>query len=255
MAVLTEHMLRVRWKKDKSTRIQIEPGTKITPSAREFINQKNIKLVIGDSFKTELPEKESSPVTKEKSFPYVLYENGACLEEKPETMTALFGNQLVYKDFPRIKLRGTLDSLESEILYTIGYLQDWGTKDVLIGLKELYQYVRNIMRAEVRNENLNAFTLLHYNSDEVRKMTHNPMEAFGKDHIILNGEESLEILMLNRLRTKVREVEVLAVEVFRRDKICEREDIVTALNRLSSGFYFLMFKSENKKKPSRIRNW
>ena len=255
MAVLTEEMLRGLWKKDKSNRIQVAEGTKITPSAKEFMDKNKIELVIGDSFKTELPEKESSPITKETSFPYVLYENGACLEEKPLVMTALYGNQLVYKDHPRIRFRGHLDAFEGEVLYTIGTLSEWGTSEVLQGLRELLLNIRKMKEAERNDENLCPFTLLHYSDEEIHKMVHNPKEHIGKDHFTLTGEESLEILLLHRLQMKSRELEIEAVSLFRNEKICEREDIVCALNRLSSGFYFLMFQSKNKKKPSRVRNW
>lgn len=43
---------------------------------------------------------------------------GAALNEKPEHMTHLKGNVLVFKDHPRIAFRGWIDALEAEILLT-----------------------------------------------------------------------------------------------------------------------------------------
>ena len=37
-------------------------------------------------------------------------------QEKPEHMTHLRGDHLVYKDHPRIAFRGAIDSLEAEII-------------------------------------------------------------------------------------------------------------------------------------------
>lgn len=250
MSVLTEQKLRQIWKKNPDTVVSIPAGTKITPSAQEYIHQKNIELKFEEENETSQEMKSSSPldkeIGKEKVFPYQLYKTKAYLDEKPETMTAIFGNQLVYKDHPRIRFRGQLDSLEGEILYTIGVLRDETDRKVIKGLSELYQYVRRILRAEALEEELFDFTLLEYSAEEVRKATHSPEEIFGREHFVLTGEESLDILLINRLRTKVREVELYAYDVFRVDENFEREDILKALNRMSSGFYFLMFLCEGR---------
>jgi ethanolamine utilization cobalamin adenosyltransferase len=50
-------------------------------------------------------------------------------------------------------------------------------------------------------------------------------------------------IALNELRAQVREAELSAARAFSEpDGACSREDIVMALNRLSSLFYVLMFK-------------
>lgn len=255
MSVLTEGLLRARWKKDKPTKIFVEEGTKVTPSAREFLNEKQIELVVGKASEQVLPEEAPAPTPapprEEKRYPYRLYDSGALLEEKPEDMTAIFGNQLVFKDHPRIEFRGKMDSLESEVLYTIGLFRDSEDTETLRGLRELYEYLRLALRAEVLNENLPDFTLLNYTADEIRSFTHHPKETFSMDHLRLTGEEPLEVLAINRLRTQVRELEVLATKVFRREKSVEREDLIKGLNRLSSGFYYLMFKAMSFEKNRR----
>ena len=57
--------------------------------------------------------------------------------------------------------------------------------------------------------------------------------------------DSPAILQLNRLRTQIRETELAAAAAFGRD----REDILRALNRLSSLVYILMLQCKGETSP------
>jgi ethanolamine utilization cobalamin adenosyltransferase len=46
-------------------------------------------------------------------------------------------------------------------------------------------------------------------------------------------------LRLNTLRTRIREGELMAVQIFAPGKHTEREDLILAMNRLSSALYWL----------------
>ncbi len=249
MSVVTEHYLREQWRKNSQDVIEVPQGAIVTPSAREFLNEKKIELKFtgedGDknvpftsTAHTEIPKVEHK---------YRLYGTEAYIDEKPEMMTALFGNQLVYKDHPRIRYRGKIDSFESELLYTRALMKEMDRETICQGLDDLYKYTRRLMRAEVLGEDLEDFVVLGFDADRVREFTHNPQKYFGIPHLMLTGDEPKEILLLNRLRAKIREVELSAYEVFRKEDKFEREDILKALNRLSSGFYFLMLLSLSKK--------
>lgn len=250
MAVLTEQMLRRLVRENKSKKISISPNTVLTPSAREYINDQ--ALIIDQEVTEEVEEK--APVEEKHlrqdqknlpvSYPYRFYGSEARFKEKPEEMTALYGQELVYKDYPRIRFRGKVDSLEAEILVTIGELKSTAKEEVLQGLVEIYQYVRQLLKAEVTGEQLQDLLLLGKDADEIREITHSPQKYFNRGHFILEGEEKMETLRINRLRAKVREVEVEAIEPFSRIPGQERKDVLKALNRLSSAFYYLMFLSE-----------
>lgn len=248
MAILTESTLRDRYKKEKFTKLKLEKGEKLTPSAREFLMSRKIDIV-----ENEVEEKQKNQEIKEKkeenkqinTLPekrYYFYDTGALFFEKPEFMTHIQGNKLVYKDDKRIKFRGQLDTLESEILFTMTKIKESGKNEAADALKEIYLHVRKIMRAEVLGEKLEDFTMLGYDHQTIREMSHFPKKYFNKNHIMLDGTESIEVLLLNRIRTKVREVEISGLETFREGTIIQREDILRSLNRLSSAVYLLMLK-------------
>src|SRR5699024_8602827 len=249
MSVVTEHYLREQWRKNSQEVIEVPSGTIVTPSAREFLNEKKIELKITEEDR-DRSVPSSSTVTMETpkvEHRFRLYGTKAYIDEKPEMMTALFGNQLVYKDHPRIQYRGKIDSFESELLWFRALIKEMDKETICQGLDDLYKYTRKLMRAEVLGEDLEDFVVLGYDADQVREFTHDPQKYFGIPHLMLTGDEPKEILLLNCLRAKIREVELSAYEVFRKEDKFEREDILKALNRLSSGFYFLMLLSLSKK--------
>lgn len=252
MAVLTEQMLRKLVRENKSKTIYIDPTTVLTPSAREYINDQ--ALVVQESLDQQDEDKKGPQVeeiqdpktvqTVVESYPYRLYGTQARLKEKPEAMTALVGQDLVDKDHPRIRFRGQMDSLEAALLLTIGELKTTASEQVTQGLKEIYQYTRLVLKTEVTGEQIQDLFLLGKDSDEIRDITHHPKKYFNQGHLILEGDEKLETLKINCLRTRVREVEVTAIEPFSRIPGQERPDLLKALNRLSSAFYYLMYLSE-----------
>jgi ethanolamine utilization cobalamin adenosyltransferase len=63
----------------------------------------------------------------------------------------------------------------------------------------------------------------------------------GHEHLVPDASHGPDVARLNWLRAMSREVELAAMQVFARpDLSVEREDLILALNRLSSAFYVLM---------------
>lgn len=244
MSVLTEYQLRSELRNKNISEYTIGKNVIVTPSAKQYLNDKNIKLVIRedeDEKENVLPN-NVEPID-ERIKPLYMTLQGGYYEKKPEFMTQLYGNKLVRKDHPRIIFRGKLDSLESEILKA----QVVAKKNRCFGLEkdlgEVLKFVRNILRAEVLGEDLGKFILLGMNEDELREMSHNPKKYFNVDHFITEASMGEVMVTLNSLRTYSREVEICALEAFENaDGVLSREDIVRYLNRLSSCFYILMCK-------------
>ena len=82
----------------------------LTPGARDYLREHRVEVVYpqGEAAGEGAP---SAPAKYRTLF-------GAALNEKPEHMTHLKGNVLVFKDHPRIAFRGWIDALEAEILLT-----------------------------------------------------------------------------------------------------------------------------------------
>ena len=172
MAVLTESEIRRRLGRENLNEIKefvVEKGQIITPSAKSYLAEKNIAIVY-EGLKERKPEaitsEESEKTPKyreqkrvefneistkeanEKKYRFVTV-FGTKLDYKPEHMTHLKGNLLVFKDHKRIVFRGKVDSLEAKILEAQIFCKSKGMQSLVDELQETLIYVRNITRAEV----------------------------------------------------------------------------------------------------------
>ena len=157
---------------------------------------------------------------------------------KPEPMTHLNGDTLVPKTHPRIFLRGKLDSLESALI-----LCQLQLPALTEPLGELLAQTRRILRCEVLEEPLKEVRLLGLTEEELRRRSHIPQEYYGVPHFMPEASDGETIARLNRLRCQVRETELAAAAAFPEG---QREDLLQALNRMSSAVYLLMIQQKQK---------
>lgn len=252
MKVLTEATLRSEFKNKLPKKYNVNSNVLITPSARQFLRDKNIELVIEDKKAKEDKKEDHSKsgnrykeleIPSERIAPkYISYYSGGALENKPEHMTQIHGNRLVFKDDPRISFRGKLDSLQSKIMELQILVASKDAKDLVEELDEVLNYTREILKAEVLEEVLSVEKLIGLSEDQLREMSHHPKKHFGVDHILPNYQMGEILIGLNSLRSSAREAELVAIKAFRRDFEISRIDIIRALNRLSSCIYIMMCK-------------
>ena len=220
MNVLTEAVIRLKLKgenPDAVNEYKVEPGTIVTPSARDFLASHKISLVYDEKLKDK--------------------------KVKPEHMTSIRGAELVNKDHPIIRFRGKIDSLEARILETQLAFQKMGMDKAVMDLGNVLEYVHEILRCEVLDRTLDDQILLGMDGDEIRARSHTPKKYYGVNHIAVNLEHGEGVILLNSLRTQAREVELTAYDTFKDEYgIPKRPDIIRGLNRLSSLFYAMMFK-------------
>lgn len=250
MAVLTESEVRKQVGGKELTEFYVQKGRIITPSAKSYLKDRNIVLKYVDSLDEiqKANEKEAKKETeKEKKYKYVTV-FGANLDEKPEHMTSLRGNLLVFKDHKTIVLRGKIDSLESKILETQILCQKNDMNKLLKDLQEVLDFVRNIMRCEVLEEKLDDFKLLGLTPQELREQSHYPKKYFGIGHEFPSYEMGEMVVAINSIRSLTREAELAAYEAFKGEYgQVEREDLIKALNRLSSVFWIMIYKIRTNK--------
>lgn len=195
---------------------------RLTPSARDYVNHEGIEL---------------RPASQAKILQYRM-ENGAILETKPEHMTHLNGNVLVYKTHPRIRFRGEMDSLQAELL-----LCQLEEPKLEKPLGEILALARKIIGCEVMEEPLPEEKLCGLTQEELRKRSHLPQDYYGQPHFMPEASDGRAILTLNRCRCACRRAELAAAAAFiREDGKLQREDIPRALNRMSSMLYLLMIQ-------------
>ncbi|MEK6264992.1 MAG: cobalamin adenosyltransferase [Clostridium sp.] len=244
MSLLTESELRKQLKNTDIKEFEVVKGVIVTPSAKQYLQDKNIKLLIVDKLGAKkqgefISEKEDEG----KIMPKYKCHKGGYLEEKPEHMTQLYGNKLVPKDHRRIEFRGRLDSLQSKILETEILASKLQNEGVVRDLEEILNFVRNILRAEVLEEKLPEFSLLGMSENDLREMSHNPKKYFNMEHFMPSYKMGEIVVALNSIRSNTREVEVCGLKAFKDiDGEITRNDIMKYLNRLSSCLYIMMFK-------------
>lgn len=235
--VLSDVELRSRWAYSDSSTIEVEEGTVLTPAAKDFIREHQINvLYVAPQFQGKTMSR--TPISVRSGKPqYVEAQTGHVLTEKPEEMTHLYGNRLVPKTHPRIAFRGQIDSLIAYFLLVQTEVHD---PRLVAELEELLEYVRRILAAEVKEEMIGEVRLLGMDSVGIRTASHQVKESIGIDHPIPDHRMGRICVLLNLLRTKVRECELSAIRAFStEDGNCERMDIVEGLNRLSSCVYIL----------------
>ena len=201
-------------------------GDTLTPGARDWLRKEKIEILPGEQAK----------------FREYRLLNGAKMQEKPEYMTHLQGNVLVEKTHPRIRFRGTMDALEAEIL-----LCGLVVSEMRDALGEILALSREILRCEVLEEPLKETALCGMTAAELREKSHFPQKYYDQPHFMPDFGDGEKILRLNRLRTMVREAEILAVAAFLspEEKLI-REDIPKALNRMSSMVYLMMIQMKKE---------
>lgn len=200
---------------------------KLTWEARDYLQRQNIPI---------LPAVEARPEV-------FTLENGATMTQKPEHMTQLNREVLVEKTHPRILFRGQMDLLQSQLLRCGKAYPELTEK-----LRQLLEITRKILACEVLEQPLEEEKLLGMTPQELRKRSHFPQEYYGQPHFMPDFSDSALVLELNTVRCAVRSAELSAVAAFTTPAgKLEREDIVKALNRMSSAVYLMMLEQKCRK--------
>lgn len=200
---------------------------KLTWEARDYLQRQNIPI---------LPAQQARPEVFH-------LQNGATMNQKPEHMTQLNREILVEKTHPRILFRGQMDLLQSQILRCGKMYPELTEK-----LRQLLEMTRKILACEVLEQPLEEEKLLGMTPEELRKRSHFPQEYYGQPHFMPDFLDSAQVLELNVLRCSVRAAERSAVAAFMTPAgKLTREDIVKALNRMSSALYLMMLEQKCRK--------
>ena len=223
----TEEMVRANIRNREGKRVFfLGRGDTLTPGARDFLSRERVEILSGEQAKIRQ---------------YCLL-NGATLEEKPEQMTHLHGNVLVPKTHPRIAFRGAMDSLEGELVLCQLRCETWRKE-----LGEILALARMLIRCEVMGEPVPEGKLCGLTEEEQRKHSHRPQDFYGQTHFMPEYSDGETVLLLNKCRCAARSAELAAARAFiREDGTADRQDILKALNRMSSMIYILMIREKSK---------
>lgn len=237
--ILTEDKIKAMYREEQFTEFYLEEGTRLTPSAREFLVDKGIEIKIGSK---KLISKDVEKVVEEPKAKYIgLY--GEKYLEKPEYMTQLYGNILVNKSNSRIIFRGKIDSFLGKWLVLEKELIENKNSKLNSDLESITSFIKKIQIAEILNKELKEITVLGDSLERIKEISHNPKKYFNQNHMFdISIKNSYVVLKLNEMRGLSRELELAGVEALLNEN---KLDILTALNRLSSAIYVMMLKGES----------
>jgi len=253
MRIITEIELRAQFKTEKFDSFILNKDERLTPAASQFLSERSIRINRSESSKNDsLSGKAKKSALKKVDLQnvkvpeegYICLPSGKIVMEKPEHFTHLKGRILVTKNDPIIKFRGQLDLLEAEYICCINQIGFCGYKKVEEDLTKIFEYLQKIMRAEVLDEPLPFIEFNEWSDADIREYSHYPDKHFGVKHILPNPSYGQIYGYLNKIRAMVRQLEVTAVEAFYNpeEDISEKNDILLALNRLSSLLYIIICK-------------
>lgn len=238
MALLTEEDVRRMSNEGTRGPVVVRREERLTPAARDWLREHKIEVVYPQG-----TQEEGCGQTGEKAPAKYRTLFGAALEEKPEHMTHLKSNILVFKDHPRIAFRGQIDLLEAEITLAQRAAADEGYPDLTEELEEVLAFVRRYIRFDVLDERVGEWKLCGYSPEELREYSHYPEKRFGQPHFMVHWTDGPAILAANKVRACVRKTELAAYAAFRdADGNVTRPDMILGLNRLSSLLWIIMIK-------------
>lgn len=251
LKVITEAIIREELKANEPECYYVEEGKLLSPAAREYLQQRRIKVLKKGE---KMPEavgmeevQQSAIVVKDNPecvSKYTDYETGAFYMEKPEHMTQLSGNVLIPKNHSRIYFRGKLDSLQSLFVLTQATLAESdGNQKIIDDLDNIRTILLEMMRCDVLEEAFENKEIIGLNHEQLRERSHDPQKFFNiKQMVLPDYKLGKAYALLNHLRTTVRETEVAGVDAFHEGAKCTRNDIIQELNRLSSAVHIMMCK-------------
>ena len=205
----------------------LTPGDRLTAAARDYLNREQVAILTAPS---------DTPAQYETLF-------GAVLTHKPEHMTHLTGNVLVEKTHPRIALRGQLDELQAQILLTQRLALQEEQAAAAADLGQSLDFVRRLLRCEVLGEPVPEAPLGGLTAAQLREHSHHPERYYGVSHFMPAATDGALLLQVNLLRTLSRRAELSACRAFCSPEAPPaREDLLRALNRLSSFYWILIIR-------------
>ena len=241
MKIITELELRELFKEQPFESYRLDQSARMTPAATEFLNERKIMILDGAG-RPALGSQHRRVASELSGMGACGVKNCAGESIKLEQTTHLKAGVLVLKNHKRIKFRGKLDSIQASLISLIITIEKGGESKVADELGVLLAYFRKMMRADVLDEPLVFLDFNGLRDAEIRERSHHPKKHYGIGHFTPDPAQGALMAGLNQLRCQIRELEIAGIEAFMTEEAdcIERQDIILALNRLSSVVYIMM---------------
>lgn len=217
--------------------IVVPHAARLTPAARDFINQWQLVCVDESTDQAADPTEccsggagESCQV--EPSAPAAV----------SSAMTRLNAHHIVSKTHRRIKLRTRIDSLQAYTRLAQRLAKEAGEDDLVRDLGLIADYFCEVVAAEYGERPVAMFTLPRWPMDKINQTIADPKATLGIDHVMIDESEIQLQHWLNVVRTQTAEVEISALEAFEAMPGGYGDSIAEAFYQLGLVLYFLQLR-------------
>lgn len=228
MKFITEMELRDLYKIDPFSTYVLEPDTKITPGARQFLMDRGVKMLQEQDKQggTAVQDLSNSPI---KSL------------VKPENER---------KNWCVLRLRSRLDCIGSLFQMVATDLSSCGDAVLAEEVLQLGKYVQSIKNAELHQTAPDKIELWEWSETEINNCAHN-LERYFDIHNF-NGQlpHGKTMAQLNYLRVSLREIEIAILEAYwnEEQQACTREDLIEKVNIIINVLCIMMWKCQGGQK-------
>ncbi|MBM7854171.1 ethanolamine utilization cobalamin adenosyltransferase [Desulfohalotomaculum tongense] len=223
MKFITEMELRDLYKIEPFATYVLEPDTKITPGARQFLIDKRVTLVqakCGDNKKLNTGESNQTQVG--------------------DSQCAL-------------KLRRKMEYIESLFFLIAAELLHSGDavlSEEVLALGKCFRNVRTAEREQVPPENIDFWG---WSEEEIKKRFDNLEKYVEISEFHVRLKNGKEMALLNHLRASLRELEPAILETYWNEEkqVCSRQDLIDALYLIINILCVMMWKCLGREKWKR----
>lgn len=250
---ITETWLREQFGLAPGSEIHLPSEGRLTPAARTLLQERGIGIkYIDEAGRVFVDSGQDAGLADRKQVAVLTstdrHTAGRCLlcsqtiDKKPDTLTSLDGRSYVAKNDIRLKLRGKLDSAIACAVWVQAEFGSNGKTAVLaLLLADIRSALGNALKSEVSGDPMLPIAMGELDEEAIHAISHNPLKYIGHDHLVPEASHGASVARLNVLRAQIREAELAAADVFIDTRFqVTRQDLMRALNRLSSAVYVLM---------------
>lgn len=214
MKFITEMELRDLYKIEPFVTYDLEPDTKITPGARQFLADRRVTLGQAECCDAKKSNNDDSNKTQGR-------ENGCTL-----------------------RLRRRMDWIESLFLLIAAELLHSGDavlSEEVMALGKCFKNVQTAEQEKIAPDNLRFWGL---SEEEIKKRSDDLEKSVDITEFHVRLENGKEIALLNHLRASLREVEPALLEIYWNEEkqACSRQDLIDTNNLIINILCILMWK-------------
>lgn len=228
MKFITEMELRDLYKIDPFSTYVLEPNTKITPGARQFLMDRGIKL---------LPEQDRNGRSAGPALSNRANDSGTNSVQQPHNWCVL-------------RLRSRLDCIESLFQMVATDLSSCGDAVLAEEVLQLEKYVQSIKSAEFHQTAPDKIELWEWSETEINNCAHNLEKYFDIHNFNGQLQQGKTMARLNHLRVSLREAEIAILEAYwnEEQQACTREDLIEKVNIIINVLRIMMWKCQGGQK-------